>query len=135
MKIRWDWIEEQLKGSETSQQLSTSITRLVQTLETMNLDQKQLEEVLSKFHELGLGHSIIPDKPAERWQQCMPGFYGVRDTVRVKADAYEGEKSWHNGRRGRVCAISGGMAVVIYDNAASADEQYYHLPTYLQRLV
>lgn len=135
MKINWDWATFQLIEAKTTQQLTTSVERLMQTLETMNLNDDQLREVLDKFHKLALGHSIVPAKPDEVWQQCVPGHYGVGDTVRVKPDAYSGPKSIHNGRRGRVVSIRGAQVVVAYSDPTDLKDQYYHWPKDLERLL
>lgn len=135
MNVDYTWIKAQLDGSKTRQDLSTSVIRLLDVVETMRTNDDELREILEKFHKLALGHSIAPVDPAERWVQVLPGEYSVGDTVRVHNDAYTGE--WavkHNGKRGRVAGVRGARVIVIYEDARDSEDQHYHDPSKLDRL-
>lgn len=134
--INFDWVKKQLKAADVPQDLSTSVKRLLRELETMRLKKAELETVVDTFKELALGHSIEPEKPDEKWVQVRPGEYSIGDAVRVHRDAYTGAHGdKHNGKRGVVVGVRGAKAIVLYDDAASSEEQYYHDPSVLDRLV
>lgn len=136
MDINWDWVKDQLEKARVPQEHATSVTRLLETLETMRLSDDPLRSVLDTFQRLSLGYTIVPDSANERWVEVLPGNYAIGNTVRVKSDAYDGKKSTlHNGRRGRVVAVRSGKTVVLYDDTENNEEQYYHDPSVLERLV
>lgn len=134
--INFDWVKKQLSAANIPQDLSTSVKRLLKELESMRLRGEELKTVLDAFHELALGHSIEPEKADEKWVQALPGEYSIGDAVRVHRDAYTGSHGdRHNGKRGVVVGVRGAKAIVLYDDAASSEEQFYHDPKVLDRLV
>ena len=137
MEIKWDWVDAQLEKSKTPQPLATSVKRLLETLETMNLaTDDSLREIIDKFQKLALGHTIAaPEKPG-KWEPVVPGDYRIGDTVRVRPDAYEGTKGTiHNDRRGRVTGAHGYLATVVYEGETNSENQFMHKLEKLERLV
>lgn len=77
-------------------------------------------QALGWFEQLARGKALPTPEQADvnwRWEQARPGGLVVRDYVRVKADAYEGDTGrMHNGRSGYIVRISAGDILVKYDD-------------------
>jgi len=77
-----------------------------------------------------------PEKQAARthtWAPVRARGIHPGDTVRVRLDAYNGDDPMypHNGRKGTVSALRGGV-VVIYDGASRASMGVRHPPDKLE---
>jgi hypothetical protein len=135
VKVNWGWVSKQLAESDASEDEKELIVDLLKRLNDGGLDDARFVTVLRTFGNLALGHAVAAPK-GERWGPVVPGYYQIGDTVRVKLDAYDGEKGQrHNGKRGRAVAARNGLVVVVYDDASSSEEQYRHQPASLQRLM
>lgn len=136
----WGWVSRELAGAKVSQDVNETSVMVLQKLEQMqakfDLSDDDVRVVLDCVHKLGLGHSIAVEEKPEKWGPVVPGAYSIGDTIRVKPDAYEGERGTkHNGKRGRVTAARDGLVLCVYEDAFSADIQYRHAPVKLQRLL
>lgn len=128
-----EWVEAQLENAGAPQEVKTSVKRLLEVWDSMNHTVQTRNDTLRIFNELARGHAIVKQSD-EKWRQCRPGEYAIRDTVRVRLDAYSGEKGQtHNGKRGRVAAVRGRFAAVVYDGAGG--ETTLHEPEMLERLL
>lgn len=138
MSVNWGWVSRQLSGQQDRVK-----EVVVATLKTFSdksdewlLEDDEARKALEIFQKLALGYAVIEDAPDEKWADVIPGEYSIGDTVRVRADAYDGAPGLrHNGKRGRVTAVHQSKAVVLYDDAKNSEESFYHLPEKLQRLL
>jgi hypothetical protein len=138
-KIEWGWVSRELAAAEANDVVKEVVASMLHTLtkerDKWDLSEDDERDVLIKIQKLAAGHSIALPKKEERWVECIPGYFGVRDTVRVKNDAYTGERGVRdNGRRGRVVAARDGFVIVVYDGESNADIQYRHRPEQLEVL-
>lgn len=134
-KTEWGWVSKQLAGAKASDEVKDAVVYCLKTLREQELDDETEVEVVMKLLSLVQGHSIAVSEPDERWGPVVPGAYSIGDTVRVKIDAFDGEKGQkHNGKRGRVTASRNGFAVVLLDDSPSSEIQMHYLPQHLERL-
>ncbi len=140
MTSKWGFVSTQLNGVEPSASLRDATVYMLREMEKQTdlheLSDEDCITVLSYVSKLAQGHALIGETPDERWGDVIPGEYSVGDTVRVRADAYTGDHGLrHNGKRGRITAVHQAKTVVLYDDAATSEESFYHEPFNLQRLV
>ena len=65
------------------------------------------------FSKLALGHAFIRENKKENWVQARAGDLRVGDSVRIKFDAFTGDKGTvSNGRLGKVVAVRFGDIIV-----------------------
>jgi hypothetical protein len=110
-----EWVKRQLEGAKVPQAVGTAVMRLMDVWSTMNHTDKTRSKTIEIFSELALGHAIVPEGNSleGKWIPVQPGQIKVAETVRVKADAYEGEVGMiHNGRVGRVVAVRYGDVII-----------------------
>lgn len=136
----WGWVSRELAGAKVNEDVNEATVMVLRELgvqkEKLRLSDDEVRGVLDCVHKLALGHSIAVEKKKEKWGPVLPGAYRIGDTVRVKADAYDGDRGVrNNGKRGRVTAARDGLVLVVYEDAFSADIQYRHAPEKLERLV
>lgn len=99
------------------------------------LTTEQAEEVLGIFTELAQGHTLLPAEEEEVWIEGKPGNLVMRDTIRIRKDAYSGPVGLaHNGRRAVVTAIRNGDVHVRYTDG-HMPEFSRHRPDALDKLV
>jgi hypothetical protein len=116
---RLDWAEDQLKKAEVPEQYQALISRLLEHYwahpAVPSLNVADAEKTLGTFAQLAQGHVLVPEEPEAVWVQAKPGSLVIRDTIRVKADAYSGDAGLaHNGRVGVVTAIRYGDIHIRY---------------------
>lgn len=105
-EINEPWIREQMQEARVRVATGNALLKLLKLWNDMKLTEKQEKEVVELFSQLALNHSIVPDKPDEKWIDAQPGALIVGDEVRVKSDAYDGSTGYiHNGRRGKIVAV------------------------------
>lgn len=140
MTSKWGWVSIQLGKVQASDRVREATVKLLKTLddevEERGLSDDEKSEVLEYVKKLSLGYALVKDAPDEKWEDVVPGAYNIGDTVRVREDAYKGTHGQrHNGKRGRIVAVHQSKTVVLYDDARNSEEQFYHEPPNLQRLV
>ena len=136
----WGWVSRELAGARVNEDVSEASVMVLRELgvqqDKLKLTDDEVRTVLDCVHKLALGHSIAVPVADEKWGPVLPGAYSIGDTVRVRRDAYEGDRGVrNNGKRGRVTAARDGLVLVVYDDAFSSDIQYRHAPEKLERLL
>lgn len=130
----WGWVSKQLAGTKLDQSTKDAVVYVLERLRKEDLTDDQERAALNTALKLAAGHSVAETPEEERWGPVVPGAYAIKDTVRVKANAFEGELGRkHNGLRGRVVASRNGFVMVVPDDAPSSEVQYRYKPEHLER--
>lgn len=106
-----EWASEQLENSQMTEEDKAAVMELLTAFWNHGND-----DVLEAFE------ALVREEPLEEidtssngvWLDAKPGNLYVRDVVRVRDDAYTGQKSIHNGRVGVVVGIRYGNVSVNY---------------------
>lgn len=134
-----DWARQQLTDAGYPQQIKTAIERLLEVWWTQNHTHQTRQLTLEAFDKLAQGQALIPEVEGDEvWEPVKPGSIYVRDTIRVRFDAYNDELTGrnHNGRRGVVVAIRSGDVIVNYtDGRMPEGKGVHHSPHSLEKLV
>lgn len=138
MSVQWGWVSKQL--AETNKAVNEATVATLKAFDDAKtkhlITDDEAREVLEHVQSLALGYAIVKDKPDERWTQVVPGEYNIGDTVRVHSNAYEGRAGLlHNGKRGRIVGVAQSKTIVLYNDAATNEESFYHEPIKLERLL
>lgn len=132
----WGWVSRELAGAKVTGTDAEGVVQVLKLLDDLKIVDQKAAEVLAFAYELAIGHSIAVAEVEERWGPVRPGEYRVGDTVRVRSDAFDGDKGvLHNGKRGRVVAARDGFVLVVHDGQLNIDIQHRYRPESLQRLV
>lgn len=110
-----EWIRQQLTEGRVTQPVGTAVLRLFEVWDTMTHTDATAQDTIDVFSKLALGHALVDPAPEVQglWAAAHPGFVVVGDTVRVKADAFDGSTGLvHNGRVGRVVAVRSGNVII-----------------------
>lgn len=130
----WGWVSKQLAGTQLDQQTKDAVVYVLERLRQEDLTDDQERATLNTALKLAAGHSIAETPKDERWGPVVPGDYAVKDVVRVKANAFEGELGQrHNGKQGRVVASRNGLVMVVLDDSPSSEIQMRYKPEHLER--
>jgi hypothetical protein len=71
------------------------------------------DKTIEMFSVLAKGHVVVKEKKDESWIPVQAGDIKVTETVRVKADAFDGQLGTiHNGRRGVVVGVRYGDVII-----------------------
>lgn len=137
-KIQWAWVSRELAaaGCTMNTPANAAVVNLLGVFSDEDLTDAEREFVIDAFARLALGQALArPSEAMEEWKDCVPGDYQVRDTVRVRSAAYQGEHGmWHNGRRGRIVGTRNNSVIVVYDGD-NAEQAVHHSPNSLEVLV
>lgn len=133
----WGWISKQLAASPHDQAVKDAVVYVIERLRKEDLTDEQEATVMNVATRLVSGHSIAPATAAgERWGPVIPGEYQVKDVVRVRSNAFDGDiGQQHNGKRGRVVASRNGFVMVVLDDSPSSEIQMRYKPEHLERLI
>jgi hypothetical protein len=135
-KVDIDWVKQQFAKAKVRVGIGMAVLELLKTWETINLKGKDAEQALKILSQVGLGHALVSEGK-DLWIDAQAGFMKVGETVRVKADAFEGDLGvLHNGREGTVVALrSGDVIVNSTDELTPALSGAHYRPDKLQKLV
>jgi hypothetical protein len=119
-EVDMNWVKEQLTENKTKRVVGDSVIKLLNTWTEIkstdpdpSKDQANLSQVVELFSKIALGHAIVRENKNENWTPAQAGDLVVADEVRVKWNAFDGEKGKiHNGRRGKIVSIRYGDIIV-----------------------
>lgn len=143
-EVDMNWVKEQLTENKTKRVVGDSVIKLLNTwTEIKNTDpdpdkdQANLSQVVELFSKIALGHAIVKENKNENWVPAQAGFLVVADEVRVKWNAFDGEKGKiHNGRRGKIVSIRyGDIIVKTTDGKEPMLEGFHYTPQQLEKRV
>ena len=114
MKVNMDWIKYQLENAKVRMGNGNAVIHLLKAWKELpDFSKQDREQIIYLFSNLALEHSLVEPPKDEVWVQAERGFLKVRDIVRVKNDAFDGDLGMiHNGRPGVIVAIRSGDIIV-----------------------
>jgi hypothetical protein len=133
----WGWAREQLDSLGVSEKITRGVRALLEAWEDGEIEESDKDRVLELFSQLAKGHAIAVDSTNEVWVPGEAGDFTKTETVRVKADAFEGRVGQiHNGRVGKVVDIrSSDIIFRSTDGKEPFLDGVHYRPTNLERLV
>lgn len=115
--VNYDWINEQFTAAKVRVGSGKAVLKLLKTWEEIDVSPEQAKEIIGILSKVALGHSLIETPKNEVWIQAQAGQLIVGDVVRVRIDAFDGEKGMRfNGHVGRIGAIRSGDIIVASAN-------------------
>ncbi len=143
-EVDMNWVKEQLTENKTKRVVGDTVIKLLNTwTEVKNTDpdpekdQANLSQVIELFSKIALGHAIVKENKNENWVPAQAGSLVVADDVRVKWNAFDGEKGKiHNGRRGKIVSIRyGDIIMKTTDGKEPMLEGFHYTPQQLEKRV
>lgn len=138
VEVDWDWTRDQLKHSDYADtDEGVFVLTVLEALEKREYPVEQIDEIdkiLTYAGTLFKGQPVAIETEDENWVDLRGGDLVVRDTVRIKPDAYTGQAGrTNNGKRGRVTAMRNGKISVLLDGDP-VEQARGHDITALQKL-
>lgn len=132
-----DWVKSQLQAAKVRKPVGDATMKLIELIESLELTPEFRNKTIEMFSVLAKGHVFIKENKKETWVQVQPGFIKVAETVRVKADAFDGELgALHNGRRGVVVGVRYGDVIIkSNDGKEPLLDGAHYPPTKLEKLI
>ena len=143
-EVDMNWVKQQLTENKTKRVVGDTVIKLLNTWTEVKgtdpdpeKDQANLSQVIELFSKIALGHAIIKENKNENWVPAQAGSLVVADDVRVKWNAFDGEKGKiHNGRRGKIVSIRyGDIIVKTTDGKEPLLEGFHYTPQQLEKRV
>ena len=143
-EVDMNWVKEQLTENKTKRVVGDTVIKLLNTWAEVKgtdpdpeKDQANLSQVIELFSKIALGHAIVKENKNENWTPAQAGSLVVADDVRVKWNAFDGEKGKiHNGRRGKIVSIRyGDIIVKTTDGKEPMLEGFHYTPQQLEKRV
>lgn len=131
------WVRQQFERARIRVGVGTPVLDLLETWGAMDVDPKEIPEILDIFRKVAQGHALLPSASTEVWIQVSRGNVSVGDVVRVQVDAFsDAAGKYHNGRVGVVVGIrSGDVIFRSTDEAKPFIDGAHYPPERLERLV
>jgi len=112
-KVNYEWINEQFTAAKVRVGTGKAVLKLLKTWEEIEVSPEQAKDVMAILSKVALGHSLVEAPGNEVWVQAQAGQLVVGDVVRVRTDAFDGEKGMKlNGHAGKIGAIRSGDIIV-----------------------
>lgn len=113
-KVNIDWAKEQLTENKTKKVVGDSVLKLLDAWSQMKESTEQNnKDVIEIFSKLSLGHALVKDSKEDSWAPVQAGFVKVADQVRIRFDAFDGEKGETlNGRQGKIVGLRSGDIII-----------------------
>jgi hypothetical protein len=132
-----NWVKSQLQAAKVRKPVGDATMKLIELIDSLDLTPEFRDKSVDMFAALAKGHVVVKEKKDESWVPVQAGFIKVADTVRVRADAFNGELgTLHNGRRGVVVGVRYGDVIIksTDDKKPILDGAHYP-PSKLEKLV
>jgi hypothetical protein len=143
-EVDMNWVKQQLTENKTKRVVGDTVIKLLNTWTEVKgtdpdpeKDQANLSQVIELFSKIALGHAIVKENKNENWIPAQAGSLVVADDVRVKWNAFDGEKGKiHNGRRGKIVSIRyGDIIMKTTDGKEPVLEGFHYTPQQLEKRV
>ncbi len=137
-ELDMNWVKSQLQAAKVRKPVGDATLKLVEMFDSFeNLTPEFKQKTIEMFSKLALGHVVIKENKDEVWVPVQPGFIKVSETVRVKADAFDGELGMtHNGRRGVVVGVRYGDVIIkTNDGKEPVLDGAHYPPQKLEKLI
>lgn len=135
-----NFVRDQISASEyAGSRASVLIKSVIEALDKFDVekqDDENLEQWMADAISLFRSQPIVAEDDRQ-WADFLLGDVAIRDTVRVRPDAYSGGAARrHNGRVGKVVGTQGRKFSVSYEDKSQPPiDPVLHEFTLLQRLV
>jgi hypothetical protein len=107
--VNYDWINQQFTAAKVRVGTGKAVLKLLKTWEEIEVSPEQAKEIFEILGKVAQGHSLVQTPKDEVWVQAQPGQLKVGDMIRVRGDAFDGDKGVSfNGKTGRIGAIRSG---------------------------
>ncbi len=132
-----NWIKSQLQAAKVRKPVGDATMKLIELLDSLDLTPEFRNKAVEMFSVLAKGHVVVKEQKNENWIPVQAGFIKVADSVRVKADAFDGELGTiHNGRRGVVVGVRYGDVIIkSNDGKEPILDGAHYPPAKLEKLV
>lgn len=138
---RRTWQRQQMSNANVPKHQQMIAESLLDTywslVKDSSFSEEDVTEAVRIFNELRQGHSITPETPDEIWVEAKPGALVIRDSVRVKSNAYTGNAGvMHNNRVGVITAIRSGDIHIRYTDGKEPNFEFIrHSPYVLEKRI
>lgn len=108
-----NWVKSQLQAARVRKPVGDATMKLIELFDSFDITKEYREKTIEMFSILAKGHVVVKIKKDEKWVPVQAGDIKVAETVRVKADAFDGNLGTiHNGRRGVVVGVRYGDVII-----------------------
>lgn len=108
-----NWVKSQLQAAKVRKPVGDATMKLIELFDSFEMTKEYRDKTVEMFSVLAKGHIVVKEKKDEKWVPVQAGDIKVTETVRVKADAFDGQLGTiHNGRRGVVVGVRYGDVII-----------------------
>lgn len=108
-----NWVKSQLQAAKVRKPVGDATMKLIELFDSFEMTKEYKDKTIEMFSVLAKGHIVVKEKKDEKWIPVQAGDIKVTETVRVKADAFDGQLGTiHNGRRGVVVGVRYGDVII-----------------------
>lgn len=132
-----NWVKSQLQAAKVRKPVGDATMKLIELFDSFDITKEYREKTIEMFSVLAKGHVVVKEKKDEKWVPVQAGDIKVTETVRVKADAFDGNLGTiHNGRRGVVVGVRYGDVIIkSTDGKEPILDGAHYPPNKLEKLV
>jgi len=107
--VNYDWINQQFTAAKIRIGTGRAVLKLLKTWEEIDATPEQAKDIFEILSKVAQGHALVQNAQDEVWIQARAGQLKVGESIRVRGDAFIGDKGVaFNGKVGSIGAIRSG---------------------------
>ena len=107
--VNYDWINQQFAAAKVRVGTGKAVLKLLKTWEEIDVPSEQAKDIFEILSKVAQGHALVQTPKDEVWVQAQAGQLKVGEIIRVRHDAFDGDKGVsYNGKTGKIGAIRSG---------------------------
>ena len=111
--VNYDWINQQFAAAKVRVGTGKAVLKLLKTWEEIEVSPEQAKDIFEILSKVGQGHALVQTSKDEVWVQAQAGQLKVGEIIRVRHDAFDGDKGVsYNGKVGKIAAIRSGDIII-----------------------
>jgi hypothetical protein len=107
--VNYEWINQQFAAAKVRVGTGKAVLKLLKTWEEIDVTPEQAKDIFEILGKVAQGHALVQTPKDEVWVQAQAGQLKVGELIRVRGDAFDGDKGVvFNGKVGKIGAIRSG---------------------------
>jgi hypothetical protein len=132
--VNYEWINQQFTAAKVRVGTGKAVLKLLKAWEDIDVTPEQAKDIFEILGKVAQGHALVQTPGNEVWVQAQPGQLKIGEVVRVRSNAFDGDRGVSfNGKVGVIGAIRSGD--IIFNSADKTVDGVHFRPADLEKRV
>lgn len=132
--VNYEWVNQQFAAAKVRVGTGKAVLKLLKAWEDIDVTPEQAKDIFEILSKVAQGHTLVQTPGNEVWVQAQAGQLKVGEVIRVRSDAFDGDKGMSfNGKIGVIGAIRSGD--IIFASADKTIDGVHFRPADLEKRI